>query len=206
MKKSINFTATKNIVTADAYVPYALYAQNKAIVEELGGQVCKGNEGFVAQFPTATKAKEFVSQAICSMSKAEYNKARKTAPAPKATALAPKTGKGKSQKVKISSGDIRVIDGKKYEYVDNGECFVLVPVVEKTTKSAPKKKLTQKATKTVAPTPKKGKGKSCAVDFSKYAGKGRAYNTQAAALIYAKGYKPNSAEFNKAWAVWCEVR
>jgi hypothetical protein len=208
MTKSINFTATKNTVTADKYVPYALYTQNKAIVEKLGGQVCKGNEGFVAQFPTAAKAKAFVSQAICSMSKKEYNATRKTAPAPKSIASAPKQGKGKTKAEKFIT--LMDEDGNEYKIPMSALGIVSAPAPKKSKAKATTKKATT-TKKAVAPKTKpvakgKGKSKSCGVDFSKLAGKGRAANAKASALINKAGYANNTPEYMAAWAVWCEVR
>lgn len=215
--QSITFTATRNTVTADKYVPYALYTQNKAIVEKLGGQVCKGNEGFVAQFPTAAKAKAFVSQAVCEMSKKEYNATRKSEPkavatAPKARTQvnAPKQGKGKASGFITLTDD----DGNTYKVPMSALGIVSTPAT-KTTKgkakaaTAPKKKATTATKKAVATKPVakgKGKNKSCGVDFSKLAGKGRAANAKASALINKAGYANNTPEYMAAWAVWCEVR
>lgn len=96
--KAIVFTANKTTVTANKYVPHALYVQNKALVEELGGEVMKGNGGFTAHFPSAVKAKAFISNAVCEMSKKEYNATRKSEPKKVVvTANAPKAGKGKSK-------------------------------------------------------------------------------------------------------------
>lgn len=207
--QSITFTATRSTVIADKYVPYALYKQNKAIVEELGGQVVKGNEGFVAQFPNASKAKAFVKQAVCEMSKKEYNDTRKTV-APKATVSAPKQGKGKAEKFITLMDE----DGNEYKIPMSALGIVSAPAPKKskakataTTKKAtttPKKATTTKTAKPVAKG--KGKSKSCGVDFSKLAGKGRAANAKASALINKAGYANNTPEYMEAWAVWCEVR
>ena len=189
--QSINFTATRNTVTADKYVPYALYVQNKALVEELGGQVCKGNEGFVAQFPNARSAKAFVSKAVCSMSKKEYDKARKTAPAP----AKPKSSAGKDAYITLTD--------------DNGNTY-RVPMsalgIATAPKSAEKKAPATKVTTPKKKAPKMPKSKACKVDFSKLAGKGRAANQKASALINKAGYANNTPEYLAAWAVWCEVR
>ena len=199
MKKSynsINFTATRNTVTADKYVPYALYVQNKAIVEQLGGQIVKGNEGFVAQFPNATKAKAFVSQAICSMSKTEYNKARKTAT--KVTAPKKTTAPAKPKEKAKNDGFITLTDDNGNTYRVPMSVLGITPV-KNAPKSAEKK----------APAPKKPatpKSKACKVDFSKYAGKGRAYNHHASALINKAGYANNTPEYMAAWEEWCKVR
>ena len=76
----ITFTQVKTVVTADRYVPYALYTQNKAIVEQLGGEIVKGVGGFQAKFAKTADAKAFVAQAVTHMSEKAYNAARKTEP------------------------------------------------------------------------------------------------------------------------------
>ena len=227
--QSITFTATRSTVIADKYVPYALYKQNKAIVEELGGQVVKGNEGFVAQFPTSAKAKAFVNQAVCEMSKKEYNATRKSEPKAttraKAIAIkartqvnAPKQGKGKANAEKFIT--LMDEDGNEYKIPMSalGIVSTKAPAPKKavnkgkgTTKKAtttPKKasKTTAKA-KAVAPTKGKGKSKSCPVDFSKLAGKGRSANKDAALLMRKAGYiDGTTAEYQAVWAEWLKVR
>lgn len=67
----------KKAVVANRYVAHALYTQNKAIAESLGGVIIKGVNGFRAEFKTAANAKKFVNQAITEMSAEEYNSARK---------------------------------------------------------------------------------------------------------------------------------
>ena len=87
------------VVTANKYVAHALYTQNKALVESLGGEVLKGVGGFKAEFKTIANAKKFVATAITHMDEADYNKARKTEPKAKAekkvTAPTPTKAKGK---------------------------------------------------------------------------------------------------------------
>jgi hypothetical protein len=59
-----------------------------------------------------------------------------------------------------------------------------------------------KASKSV----KKSKG-NCKVDFSKLAGKGRAANKEAAALMRKAGYTNGASdEYKAVWAEWCKVR
>ena len=205
MKKSFNaisFTATRNTVTADKYVPYALYVQNKAIVEELGGQVCKGNEGFVAQFPNASKAKAFVSKAVCSMSKKEYNAARKSAPV---TAPAPKTKAPAKPKEKAGKDTyVTLTDDEGNTYRVPMSALGIAPKKNTATPKSPVKKAP--ATKKTTKAPKMPKSKACKVDFSKLAGKGRAANAKASALINKAGYANNTPEYMTAWAEWCKVR
>lgn len=78
--KKITFAQAQDntkAVVANKYVAHALYEQNKAIVEKLGGEIIKGVGGFRAEFPTVAKAKKFVAEGITEMSKKEYNAARK---------------------------------------------------------------------------------------------------------------------------------
>ena len=80
MKNSIVFTQAQDnnkAVVANKYVAHALYKQNEALIETLGGKVIKGVGGFRAEFKTVANAKKFVAQAITEMSKKEYNAARK---------------------------------------------------------------------------------------------------------------------------------
>ena len=144
MKNSINFVATKNIVKANGYVIRALYKENAALVEELGGEVVQGNEVFTAKFPTATKAKAFVSQAVTSISKKEYNASRKTAPKKQP---APK-GKGNSKAKTITLTD------------DDGNAYVIPMSAIAKKKTATTKKVAVAPKKTVKQAPKKGKGSS----------------------------------------------
>lgn len=194
--KAINFTQTRNTVTADKYVAHAIYVQNVALVEELGGQVCKGNEGFVAKFPTAAKAKEFVANAVCSISATEYKKARKTAPK-QATAPAPKKVATPKAKAK-NDGYITLTDDNGNTYRVAMSALGIVP--------ANKPKSAEKKATSTAKKPQTPKGKSCPVDFSSLAGKGRAANAKASALINKAGFANNTAGYMAAWKEWCKVR
>lgn len=99
MKKTINTItfaqASDNAkaVVANKYVAHALYTQNKALVEQLGGTLVKGVGGFRAEFKTAKNAKTFIAQAITHIDEADYTKARKTEP--KKIVSKPTTAKGK---------------------------------------------------------------------------------------------------------------
>lgn len=105
MKKTINtitFAQAQDnakAVTANKYVAHALYTQNKALVEQLGGTLVKGVGGFRAEFKTVKNAKEFIAQAITHIDAEAYNDARKTEPKakaePKPKKVAPTTAKGK---------------------------------------------------------------------------------------------------------------
>ena len=199
----ITFKANKNTVVANQYVAHELYVRNEEIINELGGEIVRGVGGFRAEFPSAAKAKAFVEQAITSISKKEYNACRKSEP----KVQAPASGKGKKAKTK----EITKCKGKFITLTDDDgntykvDLSVLGVTPKATTTKVVKGKGKAKkevATKKVA----KGKGKGCAVDFSKIAGKGRAYNKKAAELIYKTGCKPNTAQFNALWDKWCEVR
>jgi hypothetical protein len=76
---AIVFTQNKKTVTADRYVPHALYVQNEALIKELGGEILKGVGEFRAEFKKTANAKKFVERAITEMSKKEYNATRKSA-------------------------------------------------------------------------------------------------------------------------------
>ena len=101
MKKTINTNAivfaqvkdNAKVVTANKYVAHALYTQNKALVESLGGTVLKGVGGFKAEFKTVANAKKFVATAITHIDADDYAKARKTEPKPKKVAPTPAKGK-----------------------------------------------------------------------------------------------------------------
>jgi hypothetical protein len=86
-------------VVANKYVAHALYTQNKALIEQLGGTLVKGVGGFRAEFKTVKNAKDFIAQAITHIDAKDYAKARKTEPKAKvekkATVSAPTKAKGK---------------------------------------------------------------------------------------------------------------
>jgi hypothetical protein len=93
-------TDNTKAVVANKYVAHALYTQNKALVESLGGTVLKGVGGFKAEFKTVANAKKFVATAITHIDTEAYNNARKTEPKakaePKPKKVAPTTAKGKA--------------------------------------------------------------------------------------------------------------
>ncbi len=105
MKKTINTTVNAivfaqvkdnaKVVTANKYVAHALYTQNKALVEQLGGTVLTGVGGFKAEFKSVKNAKEFIAKAITHIDAEDYAKARKTEPKAKAE---PKPTKAKGKK------------------------------------------------------------------------------------------------------------
>lgn len=114
MKNTIIFAQASDntkAVVANKYVAHALYTQNKALVESLGGTLVKGVGGFRAEFKTAKNAKEFIAQAITHIDADEYAKARKTEPKakaePKPKKVAPTKAKGKKADdlVTVTLGD-----------------------------------------------------------------------------------------------------
>lgn len=221
MKKTINTNANaivfaqakdnSKVVTANKYVAHALYTQNKALVESLGGTVLTGVGGFKAEFKTVANAKKFVATAITHIDTAEYNKARKTEPKAKAE---PKKAKGKVKtddlvtvtladgtqlQVKASTLGIKT-EPKKAPRKSKGNVKPTTAPNAKASKNAKAK------TETKAKAPKKAKG-NCPVDFSALAGKGRAANKEAAALMRKAGYTNGTTdEYKAVWAEWCKVR
>ena len=196
--------STKAVV-ANKYVAYALYTQNKAIVEALGGEIIKGVDGFRAEFKSVKNAKAFIAQAITHIDAKDYAKARKTEPKvkveKKASVPAPKKAKGKTE-FKFTT----VTDA-------NGNTFVVpTSALEPVKATAPKKSKAKVDKPTTAPKstkkaePKKAKG-NCKVDFSALAGKGRTANKDAAALMRKAGStEGTSAQYKAVWAEWCKVR
>lgn len=99
--KKITFTLAADnnkAVVADKYVAHALYTQNEAIVEGLGGKVIRGVGEFRAEFPTVAKTKKFLETAVTEMSKKEYNAARKTKPADEGSKKSKPKNEGKGKK------------------------------------------------------------------------------------------------------------
>lgn len=199
----------KKAVVSDKYVAHALYTQNKPIWEALGGTRIEGEKGLYIEFKSVKDAKAFISQAITSISEKDYNKARKstpkTEPKPKVEkkASAPVKAKGKVEYVSVTLDDGTKVKVKKSD---------LVPMDKPTKKGKGNSKPTTapntKASKSVKAKaePKKAKG-NCKVDFSALAGKGRAANKDAAALMRKAGLTDGtSAEYKAVWAEWCKVR
>lgn len=202
MKKfeKVVFTANKNTVTANKYVAHALYVQNEALVEKLGGQVIKGAGLFTAQFKTTAKAKEFVANAVCSMDTKTYNASRKSEPK-KVVVGKCKAQPTKSKKMLTLTDE----DGNVYEIPVSA---LALKETKKSVKVAPTKGKGKKTAtkKTSTPAPKKGKGNNKDF-FGKLVGKGSACNRDAAKMIYAAGYKSlASGKGAELWAHWCEVR
>jgi hypothetical protein len=193
----ISFKANRNQVTANTYVAHEVYKRNEAIINELGGKIIRGAGTFKAEFPSAKIAKQFVEQAITSISKREYNATRKTEPkkvaTPKATVSAPKSGKGKNK------AEVVTIGGKQYTVNATNDGLMLVPT-KKVATPTPKKGKGKKTTSA----PKQGKGK--AFDFGKLKGKGKAYNTKAAAMMRDAGLVSGTKEFDAVWEIWKSVR
>lgn len=205
--------STKAVV-ANKYVAYALYAQNKALVEALGGEIIKGVDGFRAEFKTAKNAKAFIAQAICEMSAKDYNKARKTEPKAKVEKKATIPAPAKGTKKAKTNGEFKFTtvtdaNGNKFTVPTSALEAVKATAPKKPTSTKGKKDkptIAPKSTKKAEKVAKKSKG-NCAVDFSKLAGKGRAANRDAAALMRKAGLVDGtSAEYKAVWAEWCKVR
>ena len=113
----ITFVQAKTIVTADRYVPHALYTQNTAIVDDLGGEMIKGVGEFRAKFKKVADAKAFVEQAVTFMPAKEYNAARKTEPkAPAKSTTKATNGKGAStRKPAVEYVTVTDSDGLTYK-------------------------------------------------------------------------------------------
>lgn len=165
MTKTNNTTAivfaqaqdNSKLVTANKYVAHALYTQNKALVESLGGTVLKGVGGFKAEFKTVKNAKEFIAKAITHIDADDYAKARKTEPKAKAekkaTVSTPTKAKGKAKtddlvsvtladgtqlQVKASALGIKTAE-KKAPRKAKGDKPTTAPTKAKAEKSAPRK-------------------------------------------------------------------
>lgn len=147
----------KKAVVANKYVAHALYTQNKALVEELGGTVIKGVGGFRAEFKTVKNAKEFIAKAITHIDADDYAKARKTEP---------KKAKGKANVETVTIG------GKAYVMTDTDDGFMLTPVEKKTPRkskgaNAPTPAPNKSKAKVEKATPKKSKGNAELTDAQK---------------------------------------
>ena len=211
---------SKKAVVSNKYVAHAVYTQNKAIIEALGGEIIKGVDGFRAEFKSEKKAKDFIAQAITHISTKDYNKARKTEPkatAPasvkaskKASVPAPKKAKGKTE---FKFTTVTDADGNTFVVPTSALEPVKATAPKKSAKGKAKAdkptKAPAKASKSVKAeksAPRKTKG-NCKVDFSKLAGKGSAANKEAAALMRKAGITDGtSAEYKAVWAEWCKVR
>lgn len=216
MKKTINaqeiiFAQAQDntkAVVANKYVAHALYTQNKAIIEQLGGTLVKGVGGFRAEFKTVKDAKAFIAQAVTHIDAEAYTKARKTEPKVKAEKKAPTKAKGKKADDLVT---VTLADGTKVQVAQSALVGVKSApkkakgkVEEAKPTTAPNAKAKAKAEKVATPRKAKGNGK---VDFSALAGKGKAANKEAAALMRAAGLtNGNSDEYKAVWAEWCKVR
>ncbi len=174
MKKTIatiTFAQAKDntkVVTANKYVAHALYTQNKALVESLGGTVLKGVGGFQAEFKTVANAKKFVATAITHIDAEDYAKARKTEP--KAKKTAPATAKGKKTDALVT---VTLADGTQLQVKASA-----LGISEKAPRKAkgadkPTTAPNAKATKKAEPkaekvtTPRKAKGNADLTDTQK---------------------------------------
>ena len=214
---AITFTQAKDnskAVVSNKYVAHALYTQNKALIESLGGTLVKGVGGFRAEFTTVANAKKFIATAITHIDAEDYAKARKTEPKakaePKKVASTPTKAKGNKAveyvtvtlsdgtPVKVKKSDLMPMDEPK-KATTKGKAKADKP----TTAPNAKAKAEPKAEKSA---PRKAKGNS-KVDFSALAGKGKSANKEAAALMRTAGITDGKSEEYKAvWAEWCKVR
>jgi hypothetical protein len=157
------------VVTANKYVAHALYTQNKALVEQLGGTVLTGVGGFKAEFKTVANAKKFVATAITHIDADEYAKTRKTEP--KAKKVAPATAKGKKAddlvtvtlsdgtQLQVKASALGIKTEQKAPRKSKGDAPTPAPNA-KASKSA-------KATESKKATPKKAKGNAELTDAQK---------------------------------------
>ena len=187
----IIFKSNRNTVTCNTYVAHELYKRNEVIINKLGGEIIRGEERFTAKFKTAAKAKEFVEQAITSISKKEYNACRKTEP----KKVAPARGKGKSEKTVATKGKDNFItltddDGNTYK----------VPMsalgMPKTGKGSATPKKAVATTKKKAVTKGKGKSKQLTERQKQHT----AYEMTNAAFKKKVSYKTWKAKYNKILA------
>lgn len=161
-------------VVANKYVAHALYTQNKALVEQLGGTLVKGVGGFRAEFKTVKTAKDFIAQAITHIDAEDYAKARKTEPKakaePKAKKVAPAPAKGKKTDNLVT---VTLADGTKAQVKASALGIATEPkkAPRKSKGDAPttapnaKAKTEPKAEKVA--TPKKAKGNAELTDAQK---------------------------------------
>lgn len=187
MKKAntntITFAQAKDnakAVIANKYVAHALYTQNKALVEALGGTVLKGVGGFRAEFKTVKNAKAFIAQAITHIDADDYAKARKSAPKtePKAKTNKKTSAPTKSKGNKfVEVVTVHLADGTPVQVKKSDLVLMDEPVKKTATKKAkgnakPTTAPNAKASKSVKTepkkaTPKKAKGNADLTDAQK---------------------------------------
>ncbi len=155
-------------VVANKYVAHALYTQNKALVEQLGGTLVKGVGGFRAEFKTAKTAKDFIAQAITHIDADDYAKARKTEPKVKAEkkATVPTPTKAKGKKTDLVT--VTLADGTQVQ-VKASALGIETKAPRKSKGDAPTTAPNAKASKSVKAkaTPKKAKGNAELTDAQK---------------------------------------
>lgn len=149
-------------VIANKYVAHALYTQNKALVEQLGGTVLKGVGGFRAEFKTVKNAKAFIAQAITHIDATDYAKARKTEPKAKAEkkASAPKKTKGNKfvEVVTVHLADGTPVQVKKSDLMPTKAKGNAKPTTAPNAKASKSVKTEPKKTAPKKAEPKKAKG------------------------------------------------
>ena len=158
----------KKAVVSNKYVAHSVFAQNKPIWEALGGTRDEGVNEFRLVFKSEKKAKEFIAQAITSVSKSEYNKARKTEPKPKvekkATVPAPTKAKGKVEYVTVTLDDGTKAKVKKSELAE-----VKAPAKKGKGNTKPTSAPNAKAKKSEKVAPRKSKGNADLTEAQKKA-------------------------------------
>lgn len=200
----ITFVQAKTIVTADRYVPYALYTQNKAIVENLGGEMIKGVGEFRAKFAKVADAKAFVAQAVTHMSKREYNATRKTEPKAPAKSTAT-NGKGSSKRTPaVEYVTVTDPDGLTYKVPKSALASVDAPAKKAKGNNKPTTANTKKATTTKtekAPAKRTRKAKGNGFDFSAIKGADNKAKNKALHQALVKMGMPDSRtpEYMAVW-------
>lgn len=188
----INFTQSKNTVTADRRMVHVLYTRNKDIAESLGGKVLKNEPVFTAEFAKARDAKKFLKQACTQVSEEEYQASRK-----------PKTeGKGNAKAVEC----VTVHDDKGNTYTVAKSSLTQVSE----DKPAPTRKKESKQKDKGASKPKNthnGKGEAKAkwqTEIDAFAGKGRSANHDVADIL--RKHHMSTQIGSEGWSYWESVR
>lgn len=175
MKKTINTTVNaivfaqdkdnSKLVVANKYVAHALYTQNKALVESLGGTVLKGVGGFKAEFKTVANAKKFVATAITHIDAEDYAKARKTEPKAKTepNTSTPTKAKGKKTDDLVP---VTLADGTQL-YVKASALGIKTKAPRKSKGDKPTTAPNTKAKKAEKVAPTKAKGNATLTDAQK---------------------------------------
>ena len=155
------------VVVANKYVAHAIYEQNEEIIKKLGGEIIKGVGGFRAEFKTATNAKKFIAEAITSVSKKEYNAARKSTPKNEGSKKPVPQAKGSK---KTDFVVLKDADGNEFQVPASALGQAKKPARKSKGDVAPTKAVTNaKVQKAEKPATKKGKGNVELTDAGKKA-------------------------------------